>query len=43
MGEMKLVCVVTLVVLTAWSLERADASAYDTIVSHSRIRARKEG
>uniref|UniRef100_A0A8C4ZH43 Periostin n=1 Tax=Gadus morhua TaxID=8049 RepID=A0A8C4ZH43_GADMO len=40
---MKLVSVVTLVVLTAWSLDRADGSAYDTIVSHSRIRARKEG
>ncbi|CAL8363322.1 unnamed protein product [Lota lota] len=40
---MNLVSVVTLVVLTAWSLDHADASAYDTIVSHSRIRARKEG
>ncbi|CAL8265532.1 unnamed protein product [Merluccius merluccius] len=40
---MNLVSVFTLVVLTAWSLDSTDASAYDKIVSHSRIRARKEG
>uniref|UniRef100_A0A672Y6W5 Periostin, osteoblast specific factor a n=1 Tax=Sphaeramia orbicularis TaxID=375764 RepID=A0A672Y6W5_9TELE len=35
--------VVTLVLVALCSLESVDSSAYDKIVTHSRIRARKEG
>uniref|UniRef100_A0A672Y5X7 Periostin, osteoblast specific factor a n=1 Tax=Sphaeramia orbicularis TaxID=375764 RepID=A0A672Y5X7_9TELE len=38
-----LLVVVTLVLVALCSLESVDSSAYDKIVTHSRIRARKEG
>ncbi|XP_030648505.1 periostin isoform X3 [Chanos chanos] len=40
---MKLLFVISLTLVTLSSLDLADSSAYDKIVTHSRIRAKKEG